>query len=103
MEPSPEEKRAGRPADGCAMVIFGASGDLTKRKLIPALYNLASNNLLSKDFALIGFARPEMSSEDFRDKINAEISQFTTGRLSQDTWDWLQRRIYYISGDFADP
>jgi len=97
------EKKAGKPADHCTMVIFGASGDLTKRKLIPALYNLAKNDLLSRQFALIGFARPEMSSEEFRSKINEEISQFATARLSQELWDWLSRRIYYISGDFADP
>ena len=48
---------AGRPGDPCVMVIFGASGDLTKRKLIPALYNLAKDNLLSKEFAVVGIAR----------------------------------------------
>jgi glucose-6-phosphate 1-dehydrogenase len=47
----------GRPADPCAMVIWGASGDLTKRKLIPALYNLANDHLLSSEFAIVGFAR----------------------------------------------
>ena len=57
------EKYAGDPGDACSMVIFGASGDLTKRKLIPALYNLAKENLLSREFALIGFARPEMTTE----------------------------------------
>jgi glucose-6-phosphate 1-dehydrogenase len=55
------------------MVIFGASGDLTKRKLIPALYNLAKDNLLSKEFALVGFARNELTSEQFRDEIGKEI------------------------------
>ena len=52
---------AGRPGDPCIMVIFGASGDLTKRKLIPALYNLAKDNLLSKEFALVGMARNELT------------------------------------------
>ena len=65
-------KSAGDPADPCAMVIFGASGDLTKRKLIPSLYNLAKDNLLAKDFALIGFARDEMSTEQWRDKLTKE-------------------------------
>ena len=51
---------AGRPGDPCVMVIFGASGDLTKRKLIPALYNLAKDNLLSQEFALVG-VRPQTS------------------------------------------
>ena len=69
---------AGRPGDPCVMVIFGASGDLTKRKLIPALYNLAKDKLLSKEFALVGFARNEMTSEQFRDEIGREIGEFAT-------------------------
>jgi len=99
----PTEKSAGDPGDACAMVIFGASGDLTKRKLIPALYNLAKDNLLSKDFALIGFARPEMSTEEFRKKCGEEITQFATGKVDPDLWHWFSRRLYYLSGDFGDP
>jgi glucose-6-phosphate 1-dehydrogenase len=94
---------AGRPADPCVMVIFGASGDLTKRKLIPALYNLAKDNLLSKEFALVGFARNELTSEQFRDEIGKEIGEFATTTVDPDLWQWFSRRIYYISGDFSDP
>jgi len=94
---------AGRPGDPCVMVIFGASGDLTKRKLIPALYNLAKDNLLSKDFALVGVARNEMNTDEFRDMINKEIGDFATTKLDPQQWEWLSKRIYYISGDFADP
>ena len=93
---------AGRPGDPCVMVIFGASGDLTKRKLIPALYNLAKDNLLSKEFALVGFARNEMTSEQFRDEIGKEIGEFATTTVDPDLWHWFSRRIYYLSGDFAD-
>src|SRR5258708_769185 len=96
-------EEAGRPGDPCVMVIFGASGDLTKRKLIPALYNLAKDNLLAKEFALIGFARNELTSEQFREQISAEISQFATTKLDPDLWNWLSRRIYYIAGVFDDP
>jgi glucose-6-phosphate 1-dehydrogenase len=96
-------EEAGRPGDACVMVIFGASGDLTKRKLIPALYNLAKDNLLAKEFALIGFARNELTSEQFRDQIGAEISQFATTKVDPDLWHWFSRRIYYIAGDFDDP
>src|ERR1700689_3473766 len=93
----------GRPGDPCVMVIFGASGDLTKRKLIPALYNLAKDNLLSKEFALVGFARNELTSEQFRDEIGKEIGEFATTTIDPDLWHWFSRRIYYLSGDFADP
>src|ERR1700728_2520157 len=94
---------AGRPSDPCVMVIFGASGDLTKRKLIPELYNLAKDNLLSKEFALVGFARNEMTSEQFRDEIGKEIGEFATTTVDPDLWHWFSRRIYYHSGDFGDP
>src|SRR5580692_398026 len=94
---------AGRPGDPCVMVIFGASGDLTKRKLIPALYNLAKDNLLSKEFALVGVARNEMDSETFRDMIGKEIGDFATTKVDPDLWHWFSRRIYYLSGDFDDP
>ena len=94
---------AGRPGDPCVMVIFGASGDLTKRKLIPALYNLAKDNLLSKEFALVGFARNELTSEQFRDEIGKEIGEFATTTVDPDLWHWFSRRIYYHSGDFGDP
>src|ERR1700733_4878712 len=96
------ERSAGDPADPCTMVIFGASGDLTKRKLIPALYNLAKDNLLSREFALVGFARPEMSSEQFRDKCGEEIAQFATDQIDPDLWHWFVRRMYYVAGDFGD-
>src|SRR5437660_4485088 len=94
---------AGRPGDPCVMVVFGASGDLTKRKLIPALYNLAKDNLLSKDFALVGIARNEMNTDQFREMINKEIGDFATTKLDPRLWEWLSGRIHYISGDFSDP
>jgi glucose-6-phosphate 1-dehydrogenase len=94
---------AGRAGDPCIMVIFGASGDLTKRKLIPALYNLAKDNLLSKEFALVGFARNELTSEQFRDMIGKEIGEYATTKVDPDLWHWFARRIYYMAGDFDDP
>ena len=93
----------GRAADPCVMVIFGASGDLTKRKLIPALYNLAKDNLLSKEFAVVGVARNEMNSEQFRDMIGKEIGDFATTKVDPELWQWFASRIYYVSGDFDNP
>src|SRR6202162_2777594 len=93
----------GRAGDPCVMVIFGASGDLTKRKLIPALYNLAKDNLLSKEFAVVGVARNEMNSEQFRDMIGKEIGDFATTKVDPELWKWFASRIYYIAGDFDDP
>src|SRR5580704_1153482 len=95
------EPRIGKPGDPCAMVIFGASGDLTRRKLIPALYNLAKNDLLSHDFAVIGVARSPMSSEDYRKKVSEDIQQFATAKVDPDIWEWFVRRMHYLSGDMG--
>lgn len=91
-------------ADPCVMVICGASGDLTKRKLIPALYNLARANLLPRDFAIVGFARNDISSDQFRQQLSQDIQSFaTTGSVDRDAWEWFLRRIYYVAGSFDDP
>jgi glucose-6-phosphate 1-dehydrogenase len=91
-----------RPGDPCVMVIFGASGDLTKRKLIPSLYNLAKDGLLAREFALIGYARGAMTSEEFRARIKSEFHEFATTTVDPSLWEWLERRIYYVSGGFDD-
>ena len=85
------------------MVIFGASGDLTKRKLIPALYNLAKDHLLSQEFALVGVARNDLTTDQFRDKLSTEVKQFVTGDFDPELWHWFVRRIYYSPGEFGDP
>ncbi len=86
----------------CIMVIFGAAGDLTKRKLVPALYNLKSSNLLSDNFSIIGVARAEMQSEEFRQRLSDEMPEFATETVEAETWKWLEDRLYYLSGDFDD-
>jgi glucose-6-phosphate 1-dehydrogenase len=89
-------------ADPCVMVIFGASGDLTKRKLIPALYNLARENLLSRQFAIIGFASADYTTDSFREQISKDIRAFATAPVEEDIWDWFSRRIYYVRGSFQE-
>jgi len=95
-------KKSIRQADPCVIVIFGASGDLTKRKLIPALYNLASNNLLPDEFAVVGVARHGQSSEEFRSKISEGFKEFAPSNYEQKLWDWLESRIFYLQGEFKD-
>lgn len=92
-----------RIADPCVMVICGASGDLTKRKLIPALYNLAKAKFLSRDFAVIGFARKELTTEQFRQQLTEDVKKFATSSVEPEVWDWFLQRIYYLSGDLKDP
>jgi glucose-6-phosphate 1-dehydrogenase len=67
------DRPVGRLGDPCVKVIFGASGDLTKRKLIPALYNLAKDDLLSRQFAIVGSARRPMTDESFHEKMSEEM------------------------------
>src|ERR1700689_4421720 len=98
-----ETQHGAHSGDPCAMVIFGASGDLTKRKLIPALYNLAKDHLLAKEFAVIGFARNDMTTEEFRSKLTDEIKEFATTDVDNDLWKWFFERIYYVQGEFNDP
>jgi glucose-6-phosphate 1-dehydrogenase len=92
-----------RPGDNCIMVIFGAGGDLTARKLIPALYNLGKSDHLPKNFAIVGFAADSMSEEEFREKVKKDISQFAPEPIDQSLCNWLSERVYYIAGDFRDP
>src|SRR5881396_2243568 len=86
----------------CIMVIFGAAGDLTKRKLIPALYNLKKNNLLPDQFAVVGVARAEMSDEEFRRRLSDDLHEFATEKVDPAVVEWLKQRLFYRAGDFED-
>ncbi len=90
-------------SDPCVMVIFGATGDLTKRKLFPALYNLAKSNLLSREFAVVCSARYEMTNEAFRQQITADMKTFATSKVEDEIWDWFLQRIYYTPCDVTNP
>jgi glucose-6-phosphate 1-dehydrogenase len=93
------------PHDGdCILVLFGASGDLTRRLLTPAIYNLACDGLLPKHFAIVGVARDELSVEHFRQHLTEGIQKFKTRpTFDPAVWDSLVERIYYTHGTFEDP
>ncbi|MEO8347149.1 MAG: glucose-6-phosphate dehydrogenase, partial [Betaproteobacteria bacterium] len=93
----------GAPADSCVMVIFGASGDLAKRKLIPALYNLAKDKLLSPQFAVVGFATRDYTTDTFRAHLDAAMEATAADSTATEIWTWLRARIYYVSGALQDP
>lgn len=84
------------------MIIFGASGDLTSRKLIPALYNLALDNLLPADFFLIGYGRSAMPEEAFREMADRALDEFSRRPVREAVWARLRERLYYESGDYGD-
>lgn len=103
--------RKPKPADPCAMVIFGASGDLTKRLIVPALYNLARTGLLPAQFALIGVARKEITAESWRNElydmlkhfVGDPAGEFEIDRVDEAAWKRLSGSISYLQGDLNDP
>jgi len=103
--------RQAAPADPCAMVIFGASGDLTKRLVIPALYNLSRAKVLPEKFALIGVARSAGTAESWRDGLLADLkssvdnaaSEFDPDHIDQAAWNRLAERMLYVQGDLTKP
>lgn len=92
------------PAPPCVMVIFGASGDLTQRKLIPALYHLERDGLLSESFAVIGMSREPMTHEAFRNRLSDRIQGFLgSEKLNTEVWSRLVNKLYYHPGAGQDP
>lgn len=96
--------RLERTAEPCIVVIFGASGDLTKRKLVPALYRLAQERLLPAEFAIVGLARTEMSSEEFRARMKEAIEEFSEAkRVDEDVWNSFAQGMHYLTADINNP
>lgn len=93
-----------RIPDNCVMVIFGASGDLTHRKLIPALYNLAVDGLLPRNFAVVGFARKPKTNESFREEQLETVKEHSRTKL-EDNGKWAQfaSMLHYCQGDYSTP
>ena len=91
-----------RPADRCIMVIFGASGDLTTRKLIPALYNLGRTGLLPREFAILGFAKDEITEEDYRKRVHEDIHAYSGVTPDCTLCNSIADSTYYMQGDFAN-
>lgn len=91
-----------RGAPPTAMVIFGASGDLTARKLLPALYNLGLDNLLPPEFHLIGFGRKQISDGDFREGAGRDVSKFSRRKPDPQLWETMAPHLHYHAGDYSD-
>ena len=89
-------------ADPCIFVIFGASGDLTRSKLLPAIYNLAESGHLPDDFAILGVARPQIDEAQYRQEMRAHVLQAEGEPLEADKWQRIEDRLHYISGEFTD-
>lgn len=101
VNPLSEMNRTTKIAESCILVIFGATGDLTARKLIPALYNLAKDGQLPTHFACVGFARRPKTHEEFRKEMEEAIKQFSRSKpMDQDLWNRFREQLFYHQSEF---
>ena len=86
----------------CVMVIFGIDGDLAKRKLLPAVYNLMAGHFLPDGFAIVGLDRQEMTTEQFREKLDRVMGDYLPQNADRSVWKALSQRVHYLAGDFQE-
>nr|WP_042196934.1 glucose-6-phosphate dehydrogenase [Kibdelosporangium sp. MJ126-NF4]CEL22637.1 Glucose-6-phosphate 1-dehydrogenase [Kibdelosporangium sp. MJ126-NF4]CTQ89779.1 Glucose-6-phosphate 1-dehydrogenase (EC 1.1.1.49) [Kibdelosporangium sp. MJ126-NF4] len=96
------DKRLPRIAGPCGLVIFGVTGDLSRKKLMPAIYDLANRGLLPPGFALTGFARRDWENEDFAQVVYDAVKEHARTPFRQEVWDRLAEGIRFVQGSFDD-
>jgi glucose-6-phosphate 1-dehydrogenase len=98
-----EASHSAPPSDPCAVILFGASGDLARRKVMPALYDLAAHNSLASRFALVGFARTAMTDEAFRASASDAAKNISeVGPIDPQKWNEFASNLHYSTGEYAD-
>ncbi|MCE9536941.1 MAG: glucose-6-phosphate dehydrogenase (NADP(+)), partial [Nitrospirae bacterium] len=102
MDISPSEETI-PPVEPCTLVIFGGSGDLARRRLIPALYNLLLDGLLPSNYAVIGLGRKSMTDEEFRATVREGVLAHSRQALAEDTWKNFAQHLFFVSGENEDP
>lgn len=96
------DRRINRIAGPSALIIFGVTGDLARKKLLPAIYDLANRGLLPPGFCLVGFGRRDWSHDTFREVVRQSILDHARTTFNQDVWDQLASGIRFVSGSFSD-
>ncbi|MDF2698891.1 MAG: glucose-6-phosphate 1-dehydrogenase [Haloplasmataceae bacterium] len=96
------EKGDNMNGNSCTLVIFGGTGDLTHRKLIPALYNLEHDSNLSENFAVVTIGRRDYTDQEYREELKQSTKSFSRFSLNESTWEKLQNRLYYKKLDFTN-
>ena len=99
----PRDRRLPRIAGSCGLVLFGVTGDLARKKLMPAVYDLANRGLLPPAFALTGFARREWDRQDFADVVHESVKRYARTPFREETWQQLADGIRFVEGTFDDP
>ena len=98
----PSDRRLPRIAGPCGLVIFGVTGDLARRKLMPAVYDLSNRGLLPPGFALVGFARRDWKDQDFRSIVHKAIKENARTPYDERVWEQLSQGVRFVSGEFGD-
>src|SRR5437899_2619279 len=93
----------GLGAEPCTLVIFGGSGDLARRKLVPAFYNLLLDGVLPSNYAVLGIGRKPLSDQDFRDGLREGVVKYSRQALDEGKWAEFERRLFYQAGAIDDP
>ena len=98
----PQDRRLPRIAGPCGLVIFGVTGDLSRKKLMPAVYDLANRGLLPPGFALVGFARRDWADQDFAQVVHESVKEHARTPFREETWKQLAEGFRFVQGDFDD-
>ena len=98
----PRDRRIPRVAGPCVLVMFGVTGDLARKKLMPALYDLANRGLLPPGFSLVGFARRDWEDEDFAQITYKSVKQYARTPFRETVWQQLQEGVRFVPGEFTD-
>ena len=98
-----DDRRLNRIAGPSSLIIFGVTGDLSRKKLMPAVYDLANRGLLPPGFALVGFARRDWADQDFEKVVHDSVKQYARTRFDEDVWRQLAQGIRFVQGTFDDP
>ena len=98
----PQDRRLPRIAGPCGMVLFGVTGDLSRKKVMPAIYDLANRGLLPPGFSLTGFARRDWADQDFADIVHDSVKQYARTEFREETWKQLAEGFRFVPGDFDD-
>ncbi|HEX7105592.1 MAG TPA: glucose-6-phosphate dehydrogenase [Acidothermaceae bacterium] len=98
----PRDRRLPRVAGPCGLVLFGVTGDLSRKKLMPAIYDLANRGLLPPGFALVGFARRDWADEDFAQVVHDAVKQYARTPFREEVWDQLADGFRFVPGEFDD-
>ncbi|MEO0048749.1 MAG: hypothetical protein RL556_81, partial [Actinomycetota bacterium] len=98
----PEDRRLNRIAGPSGLIIFGVTGDLSRKKLMPAVYDLANRGLLPPGFALVGFARRDWANQDFAKVVHDSVREYARTEFREEVWQQLASGIRFVQGEFDD-